>query len=125
MKAEAIEIFDRVRIRSTPLTQEKGLADLIGTVYGMTKPSVTQERENIGDIIGELKEDLAYAVNFDEDDEPLWFSSDLIIFVDHNPGTVATIGDQEMIKLDSGEWQQVDGKKTGFLNVLRRFLGLD
>ncbi len=77
-----VSMFDSVRIRSTPLTVERGLANLEGQVYGETTPSVTDV-----EVIGEVRDDYAINVHFDGRDEDLWFADDLVEFVDHAAGT--------------------------------------
>ena len=64
-----ISFGDNVRIVNTPETIETGLAGLIGNVAGETTPSVT----NV-EVIGELKEDYAFNVFFDERQEGFWFA---------------------------------------------------
>ena len=56
MADQSISFGDHVRVRSTPLTEERGLAGLDGNVHGETTPSVTGV-----EVIGELKSD--YAIN--------------------------------------------------------------
>ena len=68
-------MFDRVRIHNTPLTREKKVAGLIGVIYGVTTPSNPEYKKSIGDeIIGELTEDRAYGVHFEEVNEIIWFA---------------------------------------------------
>ncbi len=56
MADQSISFGDHVRVRSTPLTEVRGLAGLDGNVHGETTPSVTGV-----EVIGELKSD--YAIN--------------------------------------------------------------
>jgi hypothetical protein len=76
-----ISFGDNVRIQSTPLTQALGLAGALGNVHGETTPSVTGV-----EVIGEIKEDFAVQVFFDDREEGSWFAPDLLELVDHAPG---------------------------------------
>ena len=76
----AIDMFDNVRVRMTPLTEQLGLAGLVGQVYGDTTPSVT-----CVDVMGECKEDRAFNVNFPGRQSDLWFSQELLEFARSRP----------------------------------------
>ena len=53
-------VGDNVRIRVTPATEVAGVAGRIGNVAGFTIPSQTG-----GEVIGEIKDDLAFSVIFE------------------------------------------------------------
>ena len=74
---------DKVRIRSTTATETKGLAGLVGQVYGWTTPSVTGPW--IEEMIGELSQDFAVNVHFDDLGKNFWFSEDLVEFIGRGP----------------------------------------
>ena len=95
----AITFGDNVRVVSTPLTESLGLADLTGSVYGETTPSVTGV-----EVVGYLDDDYAINVQLDGRDESVWFSSSLLEFVDHGAGTEIVIGNQRIVRAQSGEW---------------------
>ena len=99
-----ISFGDNVRGRSTPLTQELGLAGLVGQVYGETKPSVTRV-----EVVGETNEDYAVNVFFEGRGEDLWFAPGSLEFVDHAPGTEIQIKDvaKRWIRSETGEWTEV------------------
>lgn len=78
----SIGFGDNVRVKRTPETIAKGLADLAGQVYGETTPSVT----NV-EVVGDLQDDHALNVFFEEKNEAIWFSPELLEFIDHGPGT--------------------------------------
>lgn len=111
----SISFGDTVRIKNNPLTQSLGLAEKIGVVYGQTTPSAT----NV-EVIGELKEDFAVNVHFDDLNKSFWFVEDLLEFVDHGAGTEATIGETSFKRDKNGEWKVVK-KGTGY-NFLSKFL---
>jgi hypothetical protein len=69
----SISLGDNIRIRSTALTQELGLADLIGNVHGETTPLVTGV-----EVVGEIKEDYAVHVFFEDRDDGFWFAPELL-----------------------------------------------
>jgi hypothetical protein len=77
-----ISFGDNVRVAATPETETAGLAGLTGQVYGHTTPSVT----NV-DVIGQLRDDFAINVHFDERDKSFWFVPELLECVDHGAGT--------------------------------------
>jgi len=96
-----LSFADNVRVRSTLLTEERGLAGLVGQVYGETKPSVTSI-----EVIGELQTDYAINVHFKDLDTGYWFASELLEFVDHAPGTEVTLRPErkKWVRAASGEW---------------------
>jgi len=77
-----VGLGDKVRVRSTAVTEAKGLAGLVGMVCGQTTPSVTQGL--IGEIVGEPKQDYAVNVLF-EGRETTWFAPDLLELVESPP----------------------------------------
>lgn len=77
-----ISFGDNVRVRPTPETESLGLAGAIGQVYGETTPSVTGV-----EVVGELGDDRAFAVQFDDRADGVWFGADALDLVDHAPGT--------------------------------------
>lgn len=92
---------NRVKIKRTPETEEKGLADKIGEVYGQTTPSMMDF-----EIIGTLKEDVAINVHFEELGESFWFAEDLLDFINNGQGTEITLDgvDKKWTKGTNGEW---------------------
>jgi hypothetical protein len=103
MEADSgISFGDNVRVRSTTLTNERGLAGLSGQVYGETTPSVTGV-----EVIGEPKTDYAINVFFKSQNTSYWFASHLLEFVDHAPGTEITVKSaptKKWVRAESGEW---------------------
>src|SRR5580704_14574862 len=87
---------DHVRIRTTPLTAQLGLAGLIGTVYGETTPSVTGV-----EVIGDVTDDYAVNVMIEDRHEALWFGPQLIEFVDHAAGSEIRIGSKCLVRDES------------------------
>ena len=108
---EAIErfrnMFDRVRVRTTAATEAAGFAGITGQVYGETVPSSSGVGRD--QIIGEMKEDYAVNVNFKELNKSVWFTRDLLEFVDHAPGTEITAGSKTRVRTETGEWIEKPG----------------
>ena len=100
-----ISFGDNVRVRASPLTQGLGLAGMIGQVYGETTPSVT----NV-EVIGEIQEDFAINVFFDERKEAFWFAPELLELIDHAPGTEIRLDgvSKKWVRTASGEWAESD-----------------
>jgi hypothetical protein len=100
----SVSFGDNVRIRSTPLTQQLRLADLVGNVHGETTPSVMGIA-----VIGNSAEDHAIHVFFDDRKEGFWFAPELLEFVDHAPGTEVTIDGvpKKWIRSATGEWVEI------------------
>src|ERR1700761_1052329 len=98
MNDESIGFADRVRIRETPLTAERGLAGRVGVVHGWTVPSSTGV-----DVIGSPESDYALNVQFEERSPSLWFSEDVLEFVDHGAGTTVTLdgADKQWVRTES------------------------
>lgn len=94
---------DRVRIKRTERTQEAGVADLEGVVYGETTPSVTGV-----DVIRELSTDFALNVYFESRGDSLWFSPELVELIDHAPGTELRLEgvDTVWIRREDGSWAE-------------------
>ena len=94
---------DRVRIKATEDTERLGLAWREGQVYGWTSPSSTGV-----DVIGEMRDDSAVNVHFDDLDCSFWFSEELVETVDKGAGTVVSLDGQdvEWVRLADGTWEQ-------------------
>jgi hypothetical protein len=94
---------DNVRIRPSAETESKGLAGLVGNVYGQTTPSVSGV-----EVIGELTSDYAINVFFEDRHESFWFASALVEFVDHAPGTEITLDGvpKKWVRAETGEWRE-------------------
>jgi len=101
-----ISFGDRARVRKTPATKAAGLAGLVGDVFGETTPSATGIK-----VVGELKEDHAFNVHFDQREGEFWLNADDLEFVDHAPGTAFILQgiDKTWVRTESGEWQEFSG----------------
>jgi hypothetical protein len=100
--------FDRVRVRTTSVTEAAGLAGRTGQVYGETRPSSSGVARN--EIIGELTEDYAVNVHFDDLNKSIWLTRGLLEFVDHAPGTQITAGGITRVRAATGEWIETSAK---------------
>jgi hypothetical protein len=111
MSERTISFGDTVRVLATSVTRNAGYADLVGTVYGETQPSVTGV-----EVIGDLEGDHAINVHFKETDAGVWFDPRLLQFVDHGAGQEITLDgvDKKWVRNESGEWiEQPTGGRTG------------
>lgn len=92
---------NKVKIKTTLETVEKGLAGKVGEVYGETTPSMMDY-----EVIGTPKEDYAVNVHFDELEESFWFDADLLEYIDDGEGTVIALDgiDKKWTKGKDGEW---------------------
>src|SRR5688572_27242479 len=104
---------NKVKVKNSPLTVEKGLAGKIGDVYGQTTPSMMDF-----EIIGTPKKDIAINVYFDDLKTSFWFDADLLENVDNGQGSVITLDgvDKKWTKGQNGQWiegntKQATGKK--------------
>jgi hypothetical protein len=95
----SISLGDNVRVVETPLTTGLGLAGRVGQVYGETTPSVTGV-----DVVGDVSDDYAVAVQLDGKSDSIWFAPQLLEFVDHAAGTDIVIGNKRLVRDSSGEW---------------------
>jgi hypothetical protein len=95
-------VGDNVRIRVTPKTEAAGVAGRIGNIAGFTIPSQTGV-----EVIGEVKDDLAFSVIFEKPHAQLWFARELLEFVDHAAGLEVQIGDKRLIRRADGGWDEV------------------
>jgi hypothetical protein len=92
-------MFDNVRVRRTPLTEELGLAGCVGQIYGVTTPSATGVN-----VVGGDGEDRAFNVVIPGKSADLWFAPALLQFVDHAPGTEISVGGKRLVRSATGEW---------------------
>ncbi len=101
MNAKAISFGDTVRVRTTSVTEDAGVADLVGTVHGETTPSPTGV-----DVIGELEADYAINVFFEGTAESAWFEPTLLQFVDHGAGVEIGLDGvaKKWVRSEDGEW---------------------
>ena len=98
-----ISFGDTVRIRATVETERLGLSDRTGILYGWTTPSVTGVQ-----VIGWNANDRALAVQIHGQNDQFWFDPDLVEFVDHTPGTEASVGGKSFKRSADGEWVEED-----------------
>jgi hypothetical protein len=120
LKNQQISFGDNVRVRNSVETQAAEVAGLIGQVYGETTPSVTGV-----EVIGDVTRDYAINVFFEEQDESLWFSPDLLELVDHGAGTEITLDgvDKKWTRTESGEWIESPGDEQ-YRSFWERVIGL-
>jgi hypothetical protein len=98
-----------VRIKSVPETDRLGLSGKLGHIYGFTTPSSTNPA-----VIGELLEDYALSVYFEDTGQQLWFAHQLLEYLDHDPSLEATIGGRRLFYTSDGRWEEVahNGKNS-------------
>ena len=106
MSDVTLSFGDNVRIRTTPLTENLGLAGQTGSIYGETTPSVT------GVDVIEVTDDYAVNVMIEAKGEQLWFAPDLVEFIDHGAGMQIRIGNKHLVRDASGEWIEAPGSPT-------------
>lgn len=96
---------DNVRIRSTALTERLGLANLVGSVFGETTPSVTGI-----EVIGDSEGNHAIHVFFEDRRKGFWFAPELLEFVDHAPGAEIRLDGvpKKWTRSATGEWTEAD-----------------
>ena len=101
----AASFGDRVRIASTPITQHAGIAGLVGSVFGETKPSASGVT-----VIGAVQDDFALNVFVDERRESYWLTLDLVEFLDHQAGSTIRLNGvaKEWVRQKTGKWREVD-----------------
>jgi len=102
MAINQISFGDRVRIRSTKLTETLGIAGQVGIVSGRTIPSVTGV-----EVIGTATKDLAIAVTLEAQTRQLWFAEEVLDFVDRGAGTIVEIQGRKVIRDEHDSWREV------------------
>jgi len=92
---------NKIKIKSTAETEELGYANRLGEIYGQTTPSMMDFK-----VIGELKDDVAFNVFFEESNESIWFAEQLIEEIDNGQGATITLDgiDKKWTKNSNGEW---------------------
>jgi hypothetical protein len=103
---------DAVRIVSTPETERAGLAGLVGSVRGETKPS-----ESGVAVIGGAADDFALEVHFEGRKESHWFPLELVQFV----GDAA--GANGRARKETGKWHEKDLPRSLWRRLLARLRG--
>ena len=93
--------MDLVRIKSSPETDRLGLSGKLGHIRGFTTPSVTNPT-----VIGDLREDYALSVYFEDNEQQLWLADQLLEYLDHDPGLEATIGGRRLFYTPDGRWEE-------------------
>jgi hypothetical protein len=96
---------NKVKIKSSPETETKGLAGKTGEIFGHTTPSVTGV-----EVIGQTDKDFALNVYFDDRQESFWFDESLIEQLDNGAGTEMTLDriDKKWTKDSNGNWIEED-----------------
>jgi len=99
-----ITFGDNVRVVQTPETVRLGIAGRVGNVHGETTPSVTAI-----EAIGDVTDDYALNVFFEELEEGHWLAPALLEFVDHAPGTEMWVqgSPTKSVRQDDGSWAEV------------------
>lgn len=92
---------NKVRIKSTSETEKSGFANRIGEIYGQTTPSMMDF-----EVIGNLNEDIAFNVFFEETKESIWFAEQLLEEIDNGEGATITLDgvDKKWTKNSNNEW---------------------
>jgi len=111
MNETLISFGDTVRVIATSVTRNAGYADLVGTVYGETTPSVTGV-----EVIGDVAADYAINVHFKGKDASVWFDPRLLQFVDHGAGQEITLQgvEKKWVRGEDGEWiEHSTGGRSG------------
>ena len=100
---------NKVRIKDSPLTEEKRVAGKIGEVYGQTTPSMMDI-----EVIGTPKKDVAVNVYFDDLNTSFWFDPDLLEAIDNGEGAVITLEgvNKKWTKGQNGQWIEEDTTPT-------------
>ena len=103
-----ITFGDNVRVRASAETEARGVAGLLGQVYGETTPSVTGVV-----VIGEVMRDHALNVRFEGRTETLWFAPELLEFVDHAAGAEIRLHGvpKKWVRTATGEWTEIPDRK--------------
>jgi hypothetical protein len=96
---------NKVKIKTTVETVEKGVANKIGEVYGQTTPSMMDF-----EIIGKPKNDFAINVHFEDLGKSFWFDEELLEYMDKGEGTIITLNgiDKKWTKGKNNEWIEED-----------------
>lgn len=99
---------NKVKIKQSPETIEKGFAEKTGEVYGHTTPTVTGV-----EVIGKTEKDFALNVYFEDLKESFWFDESLIEQLDNGAGTEMTLDgvDKKWTKDSNGNWIEEDLSK--------------
>lgn len=89
---------DKVRVHTTAA----GVAGRIGYVARFTTPSLKGIQ-----VIGEVRNDLAFGVTFENPHAQLWFAPELLEFVDYGAGQDMQIGNKRWVRRADGSWKEI------------------
>ncbi|MHC4879294.1 MAG: hypothetical protein ACYTGL_22800 [Planctomycetota bacterium] len=105
MPDQPIAFGDNVRVVTTADTESLGVAGLVGSVYRHTTPSVT-----CVDVVGEITDDFAFNVHFEEVNAEFWFAPELLEFVDHGARAEITLDGvpKKRTRDADGGWDETD-----------------
>jgi hypothetical protein len=105
LAASAIQFGDTVRVKSSPITEDRGFAGKVGTVWGQTTPSQTKP-----EVIGTPEKDYAVNVYFDDFEEQHWFAEELLELVDHGAGATVQLKGvpTTWVRKPDGSWAEIE-----------------
>ena len=98
-----ISFGDNVRVLTTPLTSDLGIAGMVGQVFGQTVPSSSGV-----EVVGTLTSDYAINVYFEAKGEGVWLPEELLEFVDHAPGATFGLAGQEWVRAADGTLKETE-----------------
>jgi len=114
---------DNVRIHRTAETEQLGIADMIGNIFGETTPSETRV-----EVIGKPEVDYALNVYFDTLDMSYWLAPHLLEFVNHAPGTEVHVHGSpfKSVRQPDGTWKDipVNPVRQPWLGMFRTACGI-
>ena len=92
---------NKISLKSTRETEVRGFANHIGEIYGQTTSSMMDF-----EVIGEVKENIAFNIYFEESNESIWFAEHLIEEIDNGQGATISLDgiEKTWTKNSNGEW---------------------
>ena len=105
MNSQKLTFGDTVKVRASEVTIAAELAGLTGSIHGETTPSITDV-----DVLGDLNEDYAVNVFFDDRELSVWIEPELLEFIDHGAGAEITLDgvDKKWTRQADGAWTEED-----------------
>jgi len=95
---------DRVRIRSTSVAEDAGIAGLEGVVHGESVPSASGVQ-----VVGPAPDDYVLNVHVEESGEEYWLAPEHVELLDHNPGVEIRLDGvpKRWVRRADGGWDEL------------------
>jgi len=99
-----ISFGDNVRVKTSDVTKQAGIAGVVGAIFGETTPSKTGVF-----VVGTPTRDFALFVQPEDNANGFWIDPDQLEFIDHGAGHVFHLGgpvNKQWVRTEDGGWRE-------------------